>query len=105
MKSKPTLPIPVIKALSKLGQDISDARKRRRIKMELMAQRAGISRGTLAKIEKGDPATSIGGYVLVLFTLGMTNRISDLADANHDLTGRQLEEENLPQRIRHSSKK
>ncbi len=105
MKSKPTLPIPLIKALRKMGQDISDARRRRRIKMELMAHRAGISRGTLAKIEKGDPATSIGGYALVLFALGMTNRISDLVDANHDLTGRQLEEENLPQRIRHSRKK
>jgi transcriptional regulator with XRE-family HTH domain len=99
------LPIPVIKALRKLGQDISDARRRRRIKMELLAQRAGISRGTLAKIEKGDPTTSIGRYALALFALGMIDRISDLADANHDLTGRQLEEENLPQRVRHSHAK
>jgi transcriptional regulator with XRE-family HTH domain len=100
MKNKPKLPIPVTRALCKMGQDISDARRRRRITMELMSQRAGISRGTLAKIEKGDPATSMGGYAAALFVLGMTNRISDLVDANHDLTGRRLEEENLPKRIR-----
>ncbi|MEI6057110.1 MAG: helix-turn-helix transcriptional regulator [Lentisphaerota bacterium] len=93
-------PIPVISALKKLGQDISDARRRRRITMELMAERAGISRATLAKIEKGDPATSIGGYSLVLFAMGMTERIKDLLDANHDLIGRELEEERLPKRIR-----
>lgn len=103
MKNTSELPIPVIKALQKMGQDISEARRRRRIAMELMAQRAGISRSTLAKIEKGDPATSIGNYVSVLFVLGMTSRIGDLVDANHDLVGRQIDEENLPKRIRSRS--
>ena len=99
MKNAFELPIPVAKALRKMVQDISEAR-RRRIAMELMAQRAGISRGTLAKIEKGDPATSMGNYAAVLFVLGMAGRISDLVDANHDLVGRQIDEENLPKRIR-----
>jgi DNA-binding XRE family transcriptional regulator len=100
MKNTSELPIPITKALRKMGQDISEARRRRRIATELMAQRAGISRSTLAKIEKGDPATSMGNYASVLFVLGMTGRISDLVDANHDLTGRQIDEENLPKRIR-----
>ena len=47
-------PIPVIRALHKLGNDIANARKRRRIPVKLMAERAGISMRTLAKIEKGD---------------------------------------------------
>ncbi len=105
MKNKFELPIPITKALHKMGQDISDARRRRRIDMKLMAERAGISRSTLTKIEKGDPTTSFGNYATVLFALGMTARISDLVDANHDLTGRQLEEENLPKRIRIKTKK
>ncbi len=95
------LPIPVTKALRKIGEDISEARRRRRrISTELMAQRAGISRGTLAKIEKGDPTSSMGNYAAVLFVLGMVSRISDLVDSNHDLIGRQIDEENLPKRIR-----
>jgi transcriptional regulator with XRE-family HTH domain len=65
-----------------------------------MAERAGVSRATIGKIEKGDPTTSIGGYSAVLFVLGMTERLSDLVDAVHDLTGRQLEEEKLPRRVR-----
>ena len=104
MKNTLRLPFPVTRALRKVGQDISEARRRRRIATELMAQRAGISRGTLAKIEKGDPATSMGNYASVLFVLGMVNRISDLVDSNHDLIGRQIDEENLPKRIRSRKK-
>jgi len=100
MKNQVNLPIPAIKALHKLGKDMNDARRRRRITMKLMAERAGVSRATIGKIEKGDPTTSIGAYSAVLFVLGMTDRISQLVDAVHDLTGRQLEEEKLPQRVR-----
>ena len=100
MKNQPRLPIPAFKALRKLGQDISDARRRRRITIKLMAERADISKMTMGKIEKGDPTTSMGGYASVLFALGMTDRLGDLVDASHDLTGRQLEEENLPKRVR-----
>lgn len=100
MKSPVNLPVPAIKALHKLGQDINDARRRRRISISLMAQRAGVSRTTIGKIEKGDPTTSIGGYASVLFVLGMINHLSNLVDSVHDLVGRRLEDENLPQRIR-----
>jgi len=100
MKKQNTLPIPVLKALHKAGKDICDARRRRRITAQLMANRAGISRATVGKIEKGDPTVSVGGYSSVLFVLGMTERLGDLADAAHDLTGRQLEEERLPKRVR-----
>ena len=98
------LPIPVISALRKLGQDINDARRRRRITAQLMAQRAGLSRSTIGKIEKGDPTTSMGSYGAVLFVLGMEKRLSDLVDSIHDLVGRRLEDENLPQRVRIPSK-
>ncbi len=100
MKGPINLPIPAIKALHKMGQDINDARRRRRISILLMAQRAGVSRATIGKIEKGDPTTSIGGYASVLFVLGMIDRLSDLIDSVHDSIGRRLEDEKLPQRIR-----
>jgi DNA-binding XRE family transcriptional regulator len=100
MKNLINLPIPVINALRKTGQDISDARRRRRITIELMAQRAGLSRTTIGKIEKGDPTTSMGGYASVLFVLGMEDRLSNLVDSVHDLVGRRLEDEKLPQRVR-----
>ena len=100
MKKPVRLPIPVLRALHKVGQDIKDARRRRRIPIKLMAQRAGVSRATIGKIEKGDPTTSMGGYASALFVLGMTHRLADVVDAAHDLTGRRLEDEKLPQRVR-----
>lgn len=99
------LPIPVIRALRKLGQDINDARRLRRITTQLMAERAGLSRSTIRKIEKGEPTTSMGSYSAVLFVLGMEKRLSDLVDSAHDLLGRRLEDENLPQRVRLPLKK
>lgn len=93
------LPIPVTRALRKLGNDIRDARRRRRIPAEIAAARASISRTTLVKIEKGEPGVAIGSYAIVLFVLGLTDRLSDLADPRNDAVGLQLEEEHLPQRI------
>ncbi len=94
------VPIPVRRAVRKLGQDIRDARLRRRISTAVMAERASISRTTLNKIEKGDPGVSLGNYANVLFVLGMAERLGDLADAKTDTVGLELEEERLPQRIR-----
>jgi transcriptional regulator with XRE-family HTH domain len=93
-------PIPVKRALRKLGQDICDARRRRRIPVEIMAERASISRTTLNKVEKGDPGVSMGIYARVLFVLGMAERLADLADVTSDALGLELEEAQLPQRIR-----
>ena len=70
-----------------------------------MAQRAALSRSTIGKIEKGDPTTSIGGYASVLFVLGMEGCISELVDSVHDLVGRRLEDEKLPQRVRTPNRK
>jgi transcriptional regulator with XRE-family HTH domain len=98
------LPIPVTRTLRKLGHDIRDARRRRRIPVAILAERASISRMTLNKVEKGDPGVSLGTYATVLFVLGMADRLADVADPRHDAVGLELEEEHLPQRIRFSSR-
>jgi hypothetical protein len=90
----------VIRSLRKLGHDIRDARRRRRIPVAILAERASLSRMTLHKVEKGDPGVSMGGYATVLFSLGMQDRLADIADPRHDAIGLELEDENLPQRIR-----
>src|SRR6266446_1464418 len=93
-------PVPVTRTLRKLGHDLRDARRRRRIPVAILAQRASISRTTLNKVEKGDPGVSLGAYATVLFALGMADRLADVADPRHDAVGLDLEEEHLPQRIR-----
>ncbi|MBS1989015.1 MAG: hypothetical protein JSS83_00785 [Cyanobacteria bacterium SZAS LIN-3] len=98
-------PIPVRRALRKLGQDIRDARLRRRIPTALLAQRASISRMTLYKVERGDENVSMGTYATIMFSLGMIDRVGSLADPTEDALGRQLDEERLPKRIRLPRKK
>lgn len=97
------LPLPVQRALRKLGADMRDARRRRRIPTAVMAERASISRTTLFKIENGHAGVSLGNYATVLFALGMMERLADLADVRHDELGMALDEEHLPQRIRRST--
>ena len=103
-RSSVALPLPARHALRKLGHDLRDARRRRRIPVAIAAQRASISRTTLVKIEKGDPGVALGIYATVLFVMGMVERLADLADPKNDAVGRQLEEEQLPQRIRGTRK-
>jgi transcriptional regulator with XRE-family HTH domain len=95
-----SLPLPAQRALRELGADIRNARRRRRIPTLLLAERAGLSRATLAKVQKGDPGTSIGAFARVLFVLGMIERLAALADPGQDSVGLALDEERLPQRIR-----
>ena len=65
-----------------------------------MAERAGISRTTLSKAEKGDPGVSVGTLATLLFILGLDERLSEVADVRHDRVGLDLSDELLPQRIR-----
>jgi hypothetical protein len=99
-RSESTLPLPVLRALRKLGHDIRDARRRRRIPVAIAAQRASISKTTWLKVEKGDPGVLTGTYVTVLFVLGLVDRVAQLADPGTDTVGLRLEEEQLPQRVR-----
>ena len=99
-RTSAVLPVPVRRALRKLGSDLRAARLRRRIPVAVAAERASIGRSTLNRVEKGDPNVAIGIYGTLLFVLGLVDRIGDLADARADATGLQLEEEHLPTRIR-----
>ncbi len=104
-KTEADQPIPVRRALRSLGANIRDARRRRRISTEIMAERASISRTTLAKIEKGDPGVALGNYTKVLFALGLIARLAELADVREDPLGLELDQEQLPLRIRSSTTK
>lgn len=99
------VPVVVARALRKLGRDIRDARRRRRIPVAILSERASISRSTLNKVESGHAGVALGTYATVLFVLGLVDRVAGLADAGQDTVGRELEEEHLPKRIRLSAKK
>lgn len=99
-RKKPTLPLRVQRSLKKLGGDVQEARKRRRIPVRIMADRALMSPGTLTKVERGDPGVAIGFYAAALFVLDMSDRLGEIVDASTDELGLALESEKLPQRVR-----
>ncbi len=86
------------RALRKLGEDIREARLRRNLSMEIVAERAATSRATLTRLEKGDTAVSVGILAGVLQALGMLPRLADLADSAEDPQGLEISRESLRQR-------
>ncbi len=78
------------KMLEVFGENMKLARKRRRLTMVQVAERADISRNTLYLIEKGSPGVSLGAVFNVLRTLGLENDILKLA-ADDEL-GRRLQD-------------
>lgn len=99
-RALPALPTSVTRALVKLGADLSAARRRRRLTMALLAERALVSVSTLRRVERGDPSVSMGIYATVLFVLGLAGGLGSLADVRGDEIGLALEDERLPQRVR-----
>ena len=87
--------------LKTMGEQIKLARLRRNLSAELIAERAGISRSSLWKVESGNPAVAMGIYAAVLHALG--NMDTDLLlIAKDDQLGRQLQDMNLLMRKRAS---
>ena len=83
-------PLAVRRVLERLGDDLFDARKRRKLSAQVVAERARTSRNTLRRIEEGDPAVSIGIYASVLNALGLLDGVGDLADPARDRLGLEL---------------
>jgi len=91
-KSKP--------ALERLGQDVKNARLRRRIAAADLAVRAGTSPSSIARLERGDPGVAIGTLADVLVVLGLLERLADLVDIRKDDLGLALTTEHTPRRGR-----
>jgi len=87
-------------AAKDLGESLKTWRRVYELKAAQVAERAGISLGTLSKIENGDPSVSLSAFLEVVKSLGMLDSLTDsLEPLNHDL-GRARVTESLPKRVR-----
>lgn len=89
--------------LAQLGERIRLARLRRRRSAEELAAQAGITRVTLHRLERGEPAVTVGTMTKVLGALGLAQDFEGLAaDAavDHAVPDEQLPRRRLPARIR-----
>ncbi|MCI1786091.1 MAG: helix-turn-helix domain-containing protein [Bacteroidales bacterium] len=90
------------RTLSSLGENIRYARLRRDLSSEQVSERAGISRNTLIKIEKGNEGVAIGYYFRVLSVLGLDKDF--MLVAKDDELGRKLQDAKLTVAERASKK-
>jgi transcriptional regulator with XRE-family HTH domain len=76
--------------LGGVGTRLREARLRRAYSAETIAQRAGINRKTLSRVEQGDPGVGLGVYARVMQALGLDQDLEKLA--RDDELGRKLQD-------------
>jgi transcriptional regulator with XRE-family HTH domain len=97
----PHLPtMAVVRALRRLGGDLRTARSKRRLPMRIVAERAGISRATLQRVERGDPGVGAGIHASVLHALGLLADLDAVAHPLYDEIGQAHSDAATPRRAR-----
>src|SRR5580658_9087811 len=97
-RESPSLLPRISRLLEGYGSNLKLARLRRKYSAESVSQRAGISRKTLSKVERGDPTVALGIYARVMQVLRLENDLGKLAV--DDLLGRKLQDADLAPRRR-----
>lgn len=94
------VPMPVERAIRKLGNDLSLARRRRYITQESLAERMGASVSTVRRMENGDARIPVHFYGRALQVFGELRSLEHLLDTANDDIGLTLMDEQLPKRVR-----
>ncbi len=94
----------VEKTLKAFGHHLQVARKKRKISVSSMAERMGVSRQTVMRLERGDPAVRIEFVGMALLVLGELHRLEEIMAPTNDEVGLLFDQDNLPKRIRGKNK-
>ncbi len=97
---RPNVPIPVRGALRDLASEIRTWRKLRGLTQAQLANRAGINRMTLARLEHGDGGVSVEVLLRVLRGLGLLDTLTGSLNPHESDIGRLRSDERLPERVR-----
>lgn len=94
------IPLPVERAMTQLGHNISLARRRRNMSQLMLAERIGASLNTVRRMEDGFAGTALQYIARALQVFGELDKLEALMDTSQDSVGLVLMDEKLPQRIR-----
>ncbi|MGL5864813.1 MAG: helix-turn-helix transcriptional regulator [Dermatophilaceae bacterium] len=92
-------PVSVARALDGLGRDVTTWRKLRHLTAEQVADRAGVSRSTVLRLEGGQGA-SVENLLRVARALGVLDLLTKALDPYATDVGRLRADEKLPTRVR-----
>ncbi|MDM0082288.1 helix-turn-helix transcriptional regulator [Variovorax sp. J31P179] len=93
------IPAPVARVIRRLGENVSLARRRRRMTQEDLAQRIGASVNTVRRLEAGHPGSALVHLARAMQVFGELDRLDQLLDTQQDAVGLALQDESLPQRV------
>lgn len=93
-------PRPVVRAGVEIGESVATWRKLQRLTAAQLADRAGVSRSTLSRLENGDPSVSLETVLRVWRALGILDSVTEAVDPFNSDIGRMRADEVLPQRVR-----
>ena len=96
---RPT-PVRIQQAAAEIGQQLAAWRKLRGLTAAEVAQRAGIARSTLSKIESGNSGVSFESVLRVAQVLGILESVVLSTDPYETDLGRARADETLPKRVR-----
>ena len=99
-RSASLAPPPVRRALHRVADDLVVWRKLRGLTQVQLADRAGVSRDTLLRLEGGDGGVSVENLLRVLRALGVLDSLPKALDPYETDLGRLRSDERLPQRVR-----
>lgn len=91
-----TPPHAVEAILVQLGRNIRTARLRRKMRLQDLAERVGLSRYVMSDIEKGKPTTAVAAYIGALWALGLSEGLSTIAEPDQDAEGKALDRTHAP---------
>lgn len=94
------VPLPIRRSLAEIGDHVSTWRKLRGLTQAQVADRSGVSRGTLVRLEHGDGGVSTENLLRVLRGLGVVDGLAAAIDPFATDVGRLRSEERLPRRVR-----
>ncbi|MDR1511980.1 MAG: helix-turn-helix domain-containing protein [Propionibacteriaceae bacterium] len=83
-----------------IGQQLTTWRKLLGLTADQVAQRAGIARGTLRRIEHGEPGVSFAAVLDVARSLGILPALVRATDPYETDLGRARADQALPRRVR-----
>lgn len=91
---------PVRRALRQFGEDVATWRRLQRLTADQVADRAGVSRPTLYRLEHGEGKISLENAFSIARALGLLDRLASAIDPYATDVGRLRSEEVLPERVR-----
>lgn len=92
--------IPVRRATRQLGEHLQAWRRLSGLTQSQLADRAGLDRKTVMRVERGDASIAVDSLLSVLHVLGVLEGVVRASDPYETDVGRMRADEVLPRRVR-----